>query len=514
MDARQTRAPKAPRRAAWFALMALGLAILVLVALARGMPHDVPWYLAHVLPLMVVVGFTTTAIGRSVATWALVAYALGLPAVAWIVGFGPFDPWNEPARLQLFTDNPNLLGADLVAVFLAATLLRPKGPWVWLLPLVAVAVVLTGSRTSLLALAVASGAWLLVPTTPARVRWVLAVGALFVVGFVGFANHQVQQDAAGANLVPHSVTFDHRSWTVYGDSVVQVTRGAMEGPFPRTRADLIIATSGAHPLTLYQGFGRSVEDTPYVASVYLRADTPQTVVLSNHLVRTPCDVTTDWTRCVTPVGTGNGRSARQFRFETVEPGQSFDVYAYGPQYEVGTTPTAYDPRGGGLLPSTVAGRFAALPLSPDALAAQRQPQLDGGWSTFMTTPWLGSGTSWSEVMNLPESNVRPRHAHNLLVERLAADGLVGVFGWMLIATTLLTPALLAFGWHAVPWLLALAVLNTWDMTWFHSGSYFSTAIVAGSAIGRLHSVRLEGGCRSLPAAHSRTEHDNGKVGPT
>lgn len=504
MTARAAAAP--PRPIAWFALMALGLAILIVVALLRGDPQDVPWYLAHVLPLMAVMAVAATPWGGRVTTTVLAAYAIGLPALAWLVGFGPFDPWDEPARLQLFTENPNLLGADLVAVFWAAALVRPKGPWMWLLPVVAVAVVLTGSRTALLALAAGIAAWLLIPSTSVRVRTGLVGVGLLVGGFVTFANHQVRQEAAGANLLPQSTTFDDRAWTVYPHSVVEVVPDAAAGPWPGTRADRIVARSGESRLTLYQGFGRSVEDTEYVASVYLRADVPQTVVLSNHLARTPCEVTTEWTRCVTPVGVGNGRSATQFRFEAVESGESFDVFAFGPQYEIGAAPTAYEPRGGTLLPSVVAQRFTAPVATLDTTFVTRTETWRMGWSAATSGSWLGKGVGWAADVEPPRGGLPLAHAHNLGLERLAADGVVGALGWLVVAIAIVGPAFGALGWRAAPWLLALITLNTWDATWFHSGSYFSTAIVVGAAIGRVHSLRHERGRASIPTAHdARTD---------
>lgn len=204
------------------------------------------------------------------------------------------------------------------------------------------------------------------------------------------------------------------------------------------------------------------------------------------MARTQCAVTTDWTRCVTPVGTGNGHLETQFRLEAVDPARAFEVYAFGPQYEAGTAPTAYQPRGGGLVPDAVAMRFIRLKQSPDALVTERSVLFRVGWLVFAARPWLGNGIRWSAVVDLPRDGMSTQHAHNLVIERLAVDGLVGVVGWVMIGTALVAPSLLVFGWRAAPWLLALVLLNTLDMTWFHSGSFYSTAIVAGSAIGRLH----------------------------
>jgi hypothetical protein len=466
----------------WFALVLLGFAILAAVAIKGGRPEDVAWYVTHVMPLLAVLLFSLTTLGKTVLSVGLITYGIALPVSALVAALWA---WNEPSRLTLFTENANLLAADLVAVFFATTLIRPRWPWPWMLPLVAIAVALTGSRTGAIALLVATGAWSLLPRPPIRFRRDIAVSVLFLLAFLAFAFQEVRTDAAGANLLTVTTTFASSAWSVFAGSDVHVTPGAVAGPWPGTRADRIIARAESSTLTLYQSINRSLEGTPYVASVYLRSDTPQDIILSSHLAKTKCFIVTEWTRCTTPEGVGDDRLAMQFRFEVADLGRSFDVYAFGPQYETGTVATAYDARGGGLLSGVVAQRFLSVrTFSLDALVYYRWDQLLAAWTAFSESRWLGQGVRWAAVVVGDSGNAPPEHAHNLLAERLAAEGLIGLLGWLLISIVLVGPVLLIFGWQAAPWILALTVLNTWDMTWFHAGSYFSTAIVAGLSINR------------------------------
>ena len=472
-------------RGLWLVRMYAALVALIVVAATRNDVSGIWWTVLHVSPLIALGVITSYPLGRRLGTHAVTIYAVVLSALAWLVGFGILDPWNETERLQLFTGNPNLLGADLVAGFLAASMLRPRWPWLWALPVVAIAVTFTGSRTALIALAGAAFAWAILRTTAPRTKGLLAASTFVTLGFLVITNHQIRMDEANHNLLPISVTFDDRRWTVYRDSVVDVEPSVRNGPVSGTRADRIVATAGTTRLTLLQSFGRSEVGVPYVASVYLAADSPQTVILSSHHSRTTCQVDVSWSRCSTPPGFGDGRGNTQFRLEATGPGETFDVYAYGPQYETGMAATEYQPRVGGLLPNIDTSRFTMLASSPQTLIASRVAPIALGWNIFMVNPWLGSGVGWSQRIEVPSGATHYAHAHNLLVERLATDGIAGTLAWMLIAACLLGPPLRAFGWRAVPWLVGLLVLNTLDVTWFHTGSYISTAIVAGSALHRL-----------------------------
>lgn len=89
------------------------------------------------------------------------AYAAG-PVVATLAA-GTATGTGDAARVALFTGNPNVLGAALVTSAAAWAAVSPRRRWVWWTwPMVAFAVLNTGSRTSGGALLAAGTAWLVV----------------------------------------------------------------------------------------------------------------------------------------------------------------------------------------------------------------------------------------------------------------------------------------------------------------------------------------------------------------
>jgi hypothetical protein len=104
------------------------------------------------------------------------------------------------------------------------------------------------------------------------------------------------------NLLVAPNDFANGAWNPYGGASITVIPDAAPGPFEGTRAQRITAHAGAAGLVFLQGMGQSEPGVPYVASVYLRADEPQTIGLSSHLASARCEVGLEWERCVTPVG--------------------------------------------------------------------------------------------------------------------------------------------------------------------------------------------------------------------
>ena len=467
----------------WLFGVLLGLALLIAAALLRGTPEDVGWYVAHVLPSVAVVVVSASHIGQRVLPTAVAVYALVLVSLTWLVGVGAPSPFDEGLRVNLFTDNPNLLAADIVTVTLAAALLRPHGLWALGLPAAFGAVLFTGSRTALLALGVAIPLWWLLNRMSVRVRIAGLVSLTVLASFIAVATWEAQTEAASTNLVEQTISFARAPWRVVGDAVVVVQPGVVEGPLPGTSADRVSARSGSRDLVMMHGVGLSEEGEPYVASVYLRADSPQELALNTQFSRTTCTVGLEWARCATPVGYGNGRHHVQFRLKTVAPSGEFDVFAFGPQLEKASTAGAYIERGNTLLPVSVIRRFAVEPTTEFARMRVTYEYL----IAFASSPFLGEGQAFSPLdINGPGAVSSPTadqpsasHAHNLLVGRLVADGLVGLAGWVLIFLPLMVVAILGARSAAAPWLAGLLILNMFDMTLFHSGSYFSTAVVVG-----------------------------------
>ena len=470
----------------WLALCALGLGFLILTALLRGTPEDIGWYLWHVVPGVAVVVFCATALGRRVGTTVLLAYAAVLPTLTLLVGFGLVDPWADGVRVQLFTDNPNLLGADLVAVTLTAMVVRPRLPWALWLPLVAMAVVLTGSRTGLFALGLASSIWLLSPWLLWRSRMVILGGAVVVAMLLVFASSQYRLEDASANLLRVSTTFSDSLWNDRFAASFNVERGATRGPVARSTADRLTASTTDHVLTVYQSGERAVDGGAYVASVYLRSETPQRVVLSSHLSRTTCEVHDVWQRCFTPPGVGDGRLMAQFRLEVQSAGDGYDLFAFGPQLERSHSPTAYSPTGVAPLPRQVIDRFV-VPNRDQLQPDPRWSAMTDAYAVFLMSPLAGVGQARLASLFSNDNGGTPisaaHHAHNLVLHRLAADGLFGALAWLLLVGSLTLALVVHTRWLGVPWLTGIVVLNLVDMTLFHSGSYFAAAIVCGVVAG-------------------------------
>ena len=470
----------------WLALSALGLGVLLLTALLRGTPEDIGWYLWHVLPAVAVVALCATTVGRLVTTVALITYAAALPLLTLLVGVGAIDPWHDGVRLQLFTDNPNLLGADLVAVTLAAMVVRPRLPWAFWLPLVALAVVFTGSRTGLFALGLASSIWLFSPWLRFRSRLILLGGAVVVALVLAGASSQYRLEDASANLLRVSTTFSDPSWNTRFAASFSVERHATRGPIAGTTAERLTASTSDHVLTVHQSGERSVAGTAYVASVYLRSDTPQRVVLSSHLSRTTCDVRDEWQRCFTPPGVGDGRLMAQFRLEVQDAGDGFDLFAFGPQLERSYSPTAYSATGVAPLPRQLIDRFV-VPSRDQWLPDPRWQAMTDAYAVFLMSPWVGVGqaplASFFSIDNAATPVPTAHHAHNLFLHRLAADGLLGALAWLLLVAPLIYALVVHARLVGFPWLVGIVTLNLVDMTIFHSGSYFGAAIACGVMAG-------------------------------
>jgi hypothetical protein len=233
-------------------------------------------------------------------------------------------------------------------------------------------------------------------------------------------------------------------------------------------------------LVLYSSVGASQDGVPYVASVYLRADEPQQVILSSHLARTTCEVTTTWQRCVTPVGSGDGHLYVQLRFETVEPGGSFDVYAWGAQLEVGESVSPLEERGRSRLALLLSKQFAKEPFWQDE---SRQCAFGAAWGMFLAHPVTGVGfgqyRQHFEAFDGCGLGVVLNHAHNLPLQLLAETGILGFLSWAIPFF-----GVLALGWRRhwrrlLPLVVAVLVLNTFDFSFYSKGVYYVYWLTVG-----------------------------------
>jgi hypothetical protein len=510
-----TAEARRPGRAlrAWWAASAGALALLVVTGLTNGEPRSLLWYAGTVALGVALVSGAGTRVGRVAGTWLLSA-ALGVTTLlAILAGFDVWNPWGPAPRVELFAWHPNLLAASLVATTgaLLAVCARRRGwerVWAFALPLVALAVLVTGSRAGLAALALAWVVWL-AALARGRTAWLLTLAALaLLAGVVGLARWQAAREAANPNLLRSSVDLTGPTWRTAEGAQVSVEPDAAPGPDRGSRAVRVTARTSEGRLALrHVGLGRSEAGTPYVASVHLRADTPQRLELATNLSRTGCDVGPRWSRCATPVGAGDGSTYVQFRLEAAEPGGAFDVLAYGPQLERAETSSAYAPTGTGLLGVALLRRLNL----GDVLDGDPRRAAAAGvaWRAFASSPWTGVGRERVRTA-LREADpaldvAHLAHVHNLWLQRLAAEGLLGLAAWVALFGPPLVGAFRRAGRAVAPLTAALLVLSVADMTLFFTGVIVPVWFALGAA---WRAPRADGG-RGRPGGGSPAQ---GSVG--
>jgi len=478
----QDRCAAAPVRRALL-LVAVAFGLLALSALASGAPADVGW-LAAVLGVVVLVLTLPrwTPFGRLL-RGAIGVYALALTSATLLVGQGLASAGDGP-RVVLFSGNPNLLGAGLVASFAAWAAVAPGRRWVWWgWPLVALAVLHTGSRTAGAALLVAAVAWAAREVACAMPRG-RVLGALTVISLpllaAGAWQWLVVERIPNLLAAPNDVA--DPAWNHDWAAALSVTPDATTGPYEGTRAQRVQAQArDTSSLVLLQGLGVSEDGVPYVASVYLRSDVPQRVGLSSHLSSVTCEVDTEWRRCVTPVGYGNGVLMRQHRFLTDARGGAFDVYVFGAQYERGDGVTPFLDVRPSWLPQTMVNRFDMRRVS--WLPAARVEAARAGLAAWREQPVFGVGRVQAIVHVVQGTDETHHtlalHAHNQGVQTLLEDGLMGAAGWLLVmlAFALAIPA--PGWWRLAPLLLATLVLNAWDASLFDRTGFYATIAALG-----------------------------------
>jgi hypothetical protein len=271
---------------------------------------------------------------------------------------------------------------------------------------------------------------------------------------------------------------------------VEVVDRAGPGPFEGTSAQRLVARAREDGRNLvFQSVGRSQLGVPYVASIYLRSDTPQRLVLSTHLSNATCEVDATWRRCVTPPGIGDDRLQAQFHLLAAQPGGRVDVLVYGAQYEVGRSASAFQGGRPDWIPQAIVRRFDLRRLT--ALPDDRVAIWRAGLDAVRERPWVGVGLPASETLLLERTRelLPPgvTYAHNLLVHLLLVHGLVGLLGATAIGGALVLAAGRG-GWGRIaPLLVALALLNTWDLTLFEPE--VALPVVAGLALAAAHAGR-------------------------
>ena len=435
-------------------------ALLSIAALAAG---DARGVLASGLVLGAVVLAVWLARWRSVrrlAALAVGAYTLVLSSVTIAVG-----QWGgDAARVDVLTGNPNVLAAAIVTALTAWAALAPGRRWVWWVwPAAALAVVHTGSRTSAGALLAAGIVWLVVLLLQRHRR--LAWAALAFVALLGMAAFAWQRGVVELtpNLLAAPSDIADAAWRHERAERVSIEASGAPGPFAGTHAQRLVASARPDStLLVFQSLGRSEAGVPYVASIYLRSDTPQRLVLTSHLARVTCEVTREWQRCVTPVGYGDDRLQRQFHLQAAERGGSVDVELFGAQYERDVEATPFVDARPAWIPQAMVNRFDLRRLT--FVPSSRVLPWRAGAELFLDHPWFGVGLAAAPAAFVAATGAPIEYAHHIVVQWLAVHGLVGTLGIVLLLGALAS-LLPRHAWpRLAPMLVALALLNTWDVT--------------------------------------------------
>jgi hypothetical protein len=480
-----------------------GWLLLSIAAIGAGDPTGVLWSGGVVAGVVAAVWCLRWPAFRRVAAAAAGAYAAVLTGATLLAGWSGV---TDDARVQVLTGNPNVLAAALVTAFAAWAALATRRRWVWWgWPIVALAVLHTGSRTAGGALLAAGTVWLVVQAVRGRSRlaWAPLV-AMAVLAAAAFAWQRGVVELT-PNLLAAPSDFSDAAWRHDLAASVTISDEGAPGPFPGTSAQRLVATALPNRTHLvHQSIGRSEEGVPYVASIYLRADTPQRFTLTSHLASVTCDVGPEWGRCVTPVGYGDDYAQRQIHLRAPARGGSVDVEVFGAQYERGTEATPFLDARPSWVPQTMVNRFdlRRATLIPE----NRLPPWRAGVEVFLDQPWFGVGPSAAPATFLERtgrSMSRPvSYAHHLILQWLAVHGVIGVVGIAVLAIGVLS-LLSANAWaRLAPMLVALALLNTWDVT-FLEPTVFVAALVAVASW-------AHGGTPTAPRTRSgRADHAGG-----
>jgi O-antigen ligase len=410
------------------------------------------------------------------------------------VGLG-FAGWNgeQSVRVQLFYTSANYLAASLCLGAVTTLLLDHKYWHPFTVVIAIVAVFNTGSRAAFLTLLLLFFIWIL--TQRRQVWW---SGSLLVLTLLGFLLvgrlsssflRPIDAMLESPNLLKDSEDLRDSFWVEFIDNQkLQIDADVFSAPAEDfagngKQADRLIASAGeAATLVFYQNVGVSQTDTPYIASVYLRADTQQKVVLNNNISKTICDVSNDWGRCVTPVGYGDERRGLQLRLETAEKGGSMDIYVYGAQLEVGERVTPYKAKYRVPVRYYLLKRFDVQ--ATDFIDRSRLTVMKAAWQDFLRQPLWGVGTGQLFEVARRSDTFFPElgHAHNVLVQILATGGLLGLAAWALP----LVGVLILFGrrhWrNLVPLYAAVILLNLTDIPYYSAGFYYPFWISVGLVI--------------------------------
>jgi O-Antigen ligase len=423
---------------------------------------------------------------RTVVRVAVVSYCLILFIGTIVAGLRIVSPptfYSEDfTRVKLFFPDSNVLGAAIVVSVVSSSLLlfQKRTISFFALLLGCLPLVFTGSRTALIAQVVALVVYLMCATRVKRL-WIMltGLGLLGLILLVIVIYQPVNNLSENRNLLHASNDFSHGYWRIYGESKLKVEPKVLKAPVEGDKADYLSAVSiDRESLVVYQNVATSAAGLPYIGSIFLRADTPQTVVLSTQLSQIECNVTLEWQRCITPIGFGDGKATVQLRLETRASPGSFEVYAWGAQLEQAENVSTLQVQN---LPSIASRTVERLGLGPQSTSSSQQLSLDlrltlfrEAFTLFLKHPITGVGFGKFSA-SLKERNILVGefgHAHNLMLNMMAEMGVLGLLSWAIPFFGVLA---LSWGrcWRTLlPLVVATLFLNLFDITFYSNGVYY------------------------------------------
>lgn len=468
-------------------MLAATLASVVLAALR----HE-PALLGRYLALIVLAG-CAVAIGlHSQRAPRTAALAVSATVVTVLLSVLLSFRWPPGSRPSSWVGGPNETGAVIAVLMMLGAIYGARLPS-WGIYLVGIiAVFATGSRTALLA--VLSG--ILVRGLRDRRHTGLAVFgivAALAVGLLCELQSSVVRETH--NLLVFSDNIASPVWYKGYDKKLDVRPAIVAGPFGESGAQWIRGQTdlqSKYPrILITQGIGVSRLGEKYIASVYLRATEPAVLWVGSNLTSAPCHVESAWTRCTTPPRTGDGTTSVAFQLQTDRPGEAFDFEIWGAQLETGEVPTTAEPTQSNLaelLSYYYPKRLNPLLATPASGLLSRYEIWKQSAKLFREAPLAGLGEDrlrallrkFTESRNLPAAN----HAHNEVLQLAAADGVLGLLIWTIVA--------LGFGGQLtamgriefLPVIVVVGVLNAFDATFFTTVEFATFWFAMGTSIGR------------------------------
>lgn len=403
-------------------------------------------------------------------------------------------------RADFLTGNANLLAAGLVLAHLSCCTLTRR-PWLRLLICVVTlpALVFTGSRTSLAVFALLTPFVFFLDQRPTfkhigTTSAIVIAFILLIAALPTLASRNTNRPDS-TNLLVSSDDYRHSAWNKSRAKEVTLAPTTERGPSADGNVTRLTATSRpevSSGLVIYQSIRIPNSTDHYTASVFLRADSPQTIILSANSSATKCPASTEWSRCVTPPSPINSRGQIQFQIRTESPGESVTVYLWGAQLEVGsqaTLPTHTSlPIRTQLWNISALQRITVSSISNTSSWTARQEAFRIAWAMFLDRPIGGNGMTGLRVAQgiqlgagtvEPGGDDVPPHSHNLLLQLLLEGGLLGLASYLIPFTY----TILAFPTRhrGRVYLLAVAaiLLNIMDYTYFNNSFYYLYWLTVG-----------------------------------